>query len=741
MHSAACCPAPTPPRAINGTFKTSFRKVFAPRPGDDVVNPKSAGRFYGIRPLPIRKSSISSPILPEGGLPWLTMVKRKTSPPPELPEPSRVSTFPDIYFTDADFELVDSEHHTPDIPVTRTPVPQIVYVGSDALSPSPLLVASRPECVLSMKSENAVPIVSGTKSEVPQTDYASRERARRDHPVPKAKTTPHVVFAKTRDIPSGPDRSLSREGIIRKIQGQASLKSLVSADTSRSIISRPSFSSNDNITETTTPTSTIIDDPYDPAYTIPPLFPSARRDSPTLPNGMYPAPTPSPLQIQPCGDLLSVETLEDILQYHSARERLRSALEIIESGKSALIDLWLAGKTRKTAGRYADNLMNEIRETPNILLVDPAGQLPSLEYTILMSFQGQGLSTLIYSAIGQMMESTIVQDAMDRSITSQDPTGYAGPQHQCLNNSKTTFPNLFKSFYITDPTIEGNPIKLASQDLLPSSETSEEESWFLSMPEESEESCDLLTETDNQGNRAYSLVFTTSLVDQETGQCRYFLAPHVDITQLIRQQIIDNLSAKDILSPVVRTPLDKAIQRASKSGDGSRSTSRNTTPTKPAQKIMESNEEEASAAVDWLDIAHEEKLRATREAPNRTHQAISKTPTSTDTLSPSSFAAAITHLKSLHRDYFILAPSRSGFYEISYVSPSIFASQEYVNGHFTHTPEDVVRHLGGGLSRQEPLAIKIRWGEKGVEKEMYCCPMFGPKGQMGCWLCLLTEGD
>ena len=97
-------------------------------------------------------------------------------------------------------------------------------------------------------------------------------------------------------------------------------------------------------------------------------------------------------------------------------------------------------------------------------------------------------------------------------------------------------------------------------------------------------------------------------------------------------------------------------------------------------------------------------------------------------------------VQSLYKDYFCLSRSLvdSSFYEISLVSPSLQDSGEYLESHLKHTRADTIDDLARNLSSSERFSVKTKWGISGIDKWLYCTPVFGKKDS---WVCLLVNGD
>ncbi|KAK2767942.1 hypothetical protein FQN53_006385 [Emmonsiellopsis sp. PD_33] len=100
---------------------------------------------------------------------------------------------------------------------------------------------------------------------------------------------------------------------------------------------------------------------------------------------------------------------------------------------------------------------------------------------------------------------------------------------------------------------------------------------------------------------------------------------------------------------------------------------------------------------------------------------------------------ATKQILALYRDYFILSQSakQPSFYEISHVSPNLYAAGEYVAVHLTHTPQAVMRQMGEMMSRGKRFSIEVKWGNSGRDQRLYCIPMLNLNSRR--WLCILVD--
>jgi len=275
-------------------------------------------------------------------------------------------------------------------------------------------------------------------------------------------------------------------------------------------------------------------------------------------------------------------------------------------------------------------------------------------------------------------------------------------------------PNLLRSFYINDHQLPGNPINVMSHDLTPPEDLQDGEGLFLDLAELHDDCSDLLTSQAADGEIEYHLVFAGDLVCQGTGQTRYLLTAQVNVTRLLVHNVLEHISSA----------LGSKLAKHSRIGS----------------EVPRGKDDDAWTPLDWFSIAQEEMENATSNTSDTRNKYPEKEKPK-EALEASSIAGLIHTIKSFYRDYFVLRPSTTerGYYEISYVSRSIFESGEHVDGHLMHTAPEIIEEIGRALARGKELAVQIKWGLKGVDKWMYCVPMFGPK--LNCWICSLVDGS
>ncbi|KZF22089.1 hypothetical protein L228DRAFT_283275 [Xylona heveae TC161] len=356
-----------------------------------------------------------------------------------------------------------------------------------------------------------------------------------------------------------------------------------------------------------------------------------------------------------------------------------------------------------------------------------------------------------------------IQEALSCDITRTQWWKLPNPELVVANELQSIIPNMFESFWITDPNLEENAIRVASDDLLRSTQFCSGEGIFADDFAGVKEGCQLSTSYDADGRLMYSLLITTPLILQETAKTRYFLTTYINITKYIRKHVLDAIlahHAPDVSSK--EAVVDYAATRTRETKDTlPRMLDRSHCPSSSSLLSLE----RPISLIDWLEFALEEagdsqelerhlsgssSLGSPRTSDfdsaqeNENSRAKEKKgaerhdkslPLPGEIIELSGF---IKQLKALHRDYFILAPGRtSAFYEVYYVSPHLYETGECVDGLLEQTLPETRQQLKHAWAYLKHVSIQIKWGKRGVDKMLYCTPLYGPG--FSCWICFLTD--
>lgn len=287
----------------------------------------------------------------------------------------------------------------------------------------------------------------------------------------------------------------------------------------------------------------------------------------------------------------------------------------------------------------------------------------------------------------------------------------------------------FRSFCVLDSTLEGCPITAMSKDLGNVFELGEE--FTLRTRGIKGSDIDMCTGLDTDGNTVIHLVVYRPLVNPKSGRNRFVLACLLDITTfvLIAASVPDldvasehSVSDGDVRTPEASAPADRLWHELSAEdllggcilADGPH------TPELLAKEDV------------WLDIATEE-IKRTRSAGSLPD---SPTPSKNMDAILDDFLGTVQRLYS---DFFLLgkSPLDECSYEVCNVSPSVYASREYMDGHLSKTPVESRRALEQNLGLEDSFQENVNWGATGKARRLYCTPLLGRSSIT--WVCFLVD--
>ncbi|KAL8950421.1 MAG: hypothetical protein Q9222_003536 [Ikaeria aurantiellina] len=237
-------------------------------------------------------------------------------------------------------------------------------------------------------------------------------------------------------------------------------------------------------------------------------------------------------------------------------------------------------------------------------------------------------------------------------------------------------PNLFGSFCVVDLQLDGNPVRVTSQDMLPA-DLSPDEALFLA---KDETDVPYAVKTTFHGERKLeTLPVEGDLLDITQNSPR--LASHrfvgqIDLTEFFDDNLEKDEEDEDVWLVIAYEEMDKArIRRTIRRPTGQRSRS------------------------------HEDQAEQVSEA-----------------------------VRSLHRDYFIvgIAGREEQNFSITMVSPTLSASKEIRRPGFLD-----FSHLKNSFSRPQRFVTRVNWQTPGHRDKLYCIPLSGP--ELVCWLCFLVD--
>ncbi|KIW34679.1 uncharacterized protein PV07_01443 [Cladophialophora immunda] len=327
----------------------------------------------------------------------------------------------------------------------------------------------------------------------------------------------------------------------------------------------------------------------------------------------------------------------------------------------------------------------------------------------------------------------------DSGRQTDDPSGLRLVEH-------------FKSFCILDTAMEGLPVVATSKELRYIFEVGEH--FFLNNCECEGASMDIVTGQDAAGDPVTHLVLFTPLIIPSSGRSRFMLACLIDVTQFINDTAslpeLDHELDVSTIESEVQTPLQDRRDlcwtgrtyklSAEDLLGGCMLPGDRETVTRPPKHVETSED-------IWLNLANEERSRrsSTRNTSSSTPKIsqvarsnASHTSTTSSTVDEV-LDEFMSDLQELYSDFFLLgkSPLDDTCFEICNVSPLLYSTREYLNGHLSRTDAQQMAELSASLAREMPFNIHVKWGPQGLDKRMYCSPMYTANSIT--WICFLVD--
>ena len=667
------------------SISESFRRAFGSRGDSQSATTRSSNAGGGVR-----GRHISDPILPEGGLPILALVRPALQPPEraQISHPSELSR-----------RGAASGRRTSDrvLPQGNVPPPAVVQ-----------------------------PTLRHPERALPSNPYSFSGRVARIGPPISTPTSPRGVSLFPDDtqptprlLEGGPPLNpltFSRGSLAFSGNVRPTLRALESRLTHPLALQRAARRSSLRL------------DLIQPGEQRPPgVIPTTIAETPhgndqgdnpapdnienigisPIPSGNSSSSGKSVHQNHPWQHILTDEIFKKLLQSHATRNRFSDSLSRLGNNGPALLNIWLATKAQKAAQEYVEILSGEIRQLATKTLgygaTETGGAVGQLAFKKLL------LSELP-RAIDVIIENWFSSAALQDAINSDSAIPIFSGRNLAL--SKGEFRDLFKSLSISDPHEPAHPVRLTSRAL------QDRESPLRTALTGTGQPCTIHTAYDPKGEpSSYSLLFTTPLLSQATGRTRYLLTSQVDITRFVQRHVADALLTAEVTGDTnVQEELDTAVAGTYKEYPGSHPRLKATVlldnafrwgaigELKLSEKVTtvpaEAEASKPPATSGWPGIPCEGKWKE-RSVPEEPHPprpaAPSREPQSVD------FPALVKEIKSAYREYFTMSPSTRDreVYTISYISPALLADGEYITGHLTHTAPQVVQDIALGLARYQ----------------------------------------
>lgn len=308
----------------------------------------------------------------------------------------------------------------------------------------------------------------------------------------------------------------------------------------------------------------------------------------------------------------------------------------------------------------------------------------------------------------------------------------------------------FKSFCILDTTLRGYPIVATSQENRYIFEIGEQ--FFLNSCECEGTSMDIVTGQDAAGDPVTHLVLFTPLVIPSSGRSRFMLASLIDVTRFIHDAAslpeLEKASDSSTIESDVHTPLHDRLPSS----------------WNPAQYKLSAEDllggcvladdrelckKPAKESPDdiWLNLALEEKRSSGARDTYLSTPRSKRTPRSSNTSHASTISSTVdevlddfmSDLQELYSEFFLLgkSPLDDTYFEICKVSPMLYATKDYINGHLSHTRQQAIIELSTRLAQDSPFDVEVKWGSQGLDKCLYCSPLYGQNSIT--WICFLVD--
>lgn len=336
--------------------------------------------------------------------------------------------------------------------------------------------------------------------------------------------------------------------------------------------------------------------------------------------------------------------------------------------------------------------------------------------------------------------------AVDRSASVQ------ATSHSPASPHPMTLVEHFKCFVILDTAQPGCPVTGTSSDLRYIFEIGEQ--FVLNNSECEGMSMDMTSGKDAAGNPVVHLLLFTPLINATSGRSRFMLVALVDVTNFIMESAsqvpeLDTISEEASVTDEAATP---PVQQSPHWSSVSHTLSADDLLGGCSLPGDEDDFPLGSKQVNediWLALAATDGgLKSHRSTG---HPPVQPSPTSSSRSTPTAPSHAsltddvledfMSSLQELYSDMFVLgsSPLADDAYEICNVSPRVYESKDYIEGHLSHTPAPEIERLSRKLGQLDSFRMKVRWGMQGQEKQLYCSPLYA--GSSITWICYLVDAQ
>lgn len=309
----------------------------------------------------------------------------------------------------------------------------------------------------------------------------------------------------------------------------------------------------------------------------------------------------------------------------------------------------------------------------------------------------------------------------------------------------------FKCFVVLDTALPGMPVTGTSADLRYIFDLGEQ--FVLNNKECEGSSFDITSSFDANGDSIVHLMLFTPLINTNSGRGRFTLVALLDVTDFIAE------SASQV------PELDFISEESSITEEALTTPTRHSSQWSTPRAILSSDDLLGGCSLPgdeddfpignkegdediWLALAAAEGglkhsrpggYRLDRSSRASGYTAVTPSTAPSHATATDEILEFMANLQELYSDMFVLGPSplAEDAYEICNVSPRVYESKEYIDGHLSRTAVEDIERLSKCLGGLEPFSMKVRWGSHGEEKRMYCSPLYG--GPSITWICYLTN--
>ncbi|ETN46853.1 uncharacterized protein HMPREF1541_01042 [Cyphellophora europaea CBS 101466] len=307
----------------------------------------------------------------------------------------------------------------------------------------------------------------------------------------------------------------------------------------------------------------------------------------------------------------------------------------------------------------------------------------------------------------------------------------------------------FKCFVVLDTARQGCPVSGTSADLRYIFDIGE--NFVLNNQECEGNSMDIVSGLDAAGNEVLHLVLFTPLIVPSSGRHRFMLVSLIDVTDFVAESAnqipeLDTISEEASFTDEIATPSAQSSPHWS-----TLSYKLSADDLLSGCSLQEDDDDfaQSSKRADediWLALAATEGgFRPNRPRVHGSSRSSQASPARSSVPSHASTTDDIlddfmSQLQELYSDFFLLgrSPLADDALEICNISPRVYQSRsDWMEGHLSHTAPVVIEQLSMKLGGVEPFTMRVRWGTRGLPKQLYCSPLYA--GHSITWICYLVD--